>query len=177
MKLILALFLLGIAVAPLHAERDPYTGKPKPQAQMASERKLAVQQLQNALAKATGAELMCHRLHPSNQQTTTLNTQQWQEVKRILSQAEAVPPPRKFSSVYPKPAYILYLNLQDAKGKCIYSLDLHINHFMPKSKAAALSPNRPHGCGVTEAKWCLPDADYEAFNDLIDQVSAAFDIK
>lgn len=141
------------------------------QAQMALERKEAIRKLQLALEKAVSAEFYrVSRPRPQEKYTLALNAQQWDTVKQILSHVEMVPPPRSFSFVYPTPGYLTYLHLKDAEGKVIYTIDLHINRFMRKSRADILDPNRPHGDGVSESRWSLPDSDYEAFYHLKNQV-------
>lgn len=162
------LLLSAGAVAPLHAERDSHTGKPKTQVQMASERNAMLQKLQKALSKADGADLLVVTVKARHEKSAVipLDAQQYQNIKQILSHVEVVPPPRTFHSVYPNPGYIVYLRLKDTNGKVLYELDLHLDGFMYKSKADALDPNRAHGDGVSESKWCLPDADCDVIYSL-----------
>lgn len=123
--------------------------------------------LQEALKQAAGArwvvKCLCCKEQPS--ETLPLPPAEWAVLKQALAHAEVVPPAAQQYDVCIMYREWVYLVLVDAKGREIYKQwmkdPFHGDpHWMPRSEAEALSPDRRTSC--REAMYSLPDADYKA---------------
>lgn len=123
--------------------------------------------MNEALAQAAGArwvvKCLCCKEQPS--ETLPLPPEEWAVLKQALAHAEVVPPPAQMYDICIMYREWVYLVLVDAQGREIYKQwmkdPFHGDpHWMPRSEAEALSPDRK--ADYREAMYSLPDADYKA---------------